>query len=133
MDAGLAEGCVITIERRVDCQLGLLVTDDLKSGVKHLIGDIRALVDTDEIPPRIDLFFHDSTHRYEHQLWEFETFWPRLSSGGMLVSHDVGMNASFVDFVSSTYVHNDRGVTDVAKTSHGAWGRIGSIGFALKT
>jgi hypothetical protein len=33
-------------------------------------------------------------------LWEFRQFWPRLRDGGLLVSHDVQMNAAFPEFVT---------------------------------
>jgi cephalosporin hydroxylase len=53
-------------------------------------------------------FLHDSSHSYEHMLWEFRQFWPRLRDGGLLVSHDVQMNAAFPEFVTKTYAHKKR-------------------------
>jgi hypothetical protein len=45
-----------------------------------------------------DFFLHDSDHSYANMLWEFETAWPRLRSGGLLFSDDVISNAAFDDF-----------------------------------
>ncbi|MBI3760534.1 MAG: class I SAM-dependent methyltransferase [Chloroflexi bacterium] len=45
-----------------------------------------------------DLFIHDSDHSYENMLWEFETVWPRLRSGGVLFSDDIISNSAFDDF-----------------------------------
>lgn len=47
---------------------------------------------------RVDMFFHDSDHSYGHMMWEYCTIWPSLNSGGLLVSDDIGWNASFWDF-----------------------------------
>jgi hypothetical protein len=47
---------------------------------------------------RVDLFLHDSDHSYENMCWEFETAWPKVRPGGLLVSDDVLANTSFFDF-----------------------------------
>ena len=79
------------------------------------------------------MFLHDSSHSYRHMLWEFRQFWPRLRDGGLLVSHDVQMNAAFPEFVTKTYAHEKKtGRRDVQRTSHHEWGRWGYIGFAIK-
>jgi hypothetical protein len=66
-------------------------------------------------------------------LWEFRQFWPRLRDGGLLVSHDVQMNAAFAEFVAKTHVDNRKtGRRDALRTSHYEWGRWGYIGFAIK-
>jgi predicted O-methyltransferase YrrM len=46
----------------------------------------------------IDLFIHDSAHTESNMRYEFETAWPALRSGGVLLSHDITMNAAFADF-----------------------------------
>ena len=46
----------------------------------------------------IDLFFHDSAHTYEVMTFEFETVWPKLRQGGLLLSHDEDWNTAFSDF-----------------------------------
>jgi len=48
--------------------------------------------------PGLDLFLHDSEHTYDNMLWEYETVWPHLASGGILLSHDVVWNPAFEDF-----------------------------------
>jgi hypothetical protein len=79
------------------------------------------------------MFLHDSSHSYRHMLWEFRQFWSRLRDGGLLVSHDVQMNAAFSEFVSKTYAHEKKtGRRDVQRTRHYEWGRWGYIGFAIK-
>jgi predicted O-methyltransferase YrrM len=49
----------------------------------------------------IDLFLHDSAHTESNMRYEFETAWPALRSGGILLSHDITMNAAFADFAAT--------------------------------
>jgi predicted O-methyltransferase YrrM len=44
------------------------------------------------------MFIHDSLHTYEHMLWEFETAYPLIRPGGLLVSDDALWNNAFHDF-----------------------------------
>ena len=40
---------------------------------------------------RVDIFFHDSLHYFRHQKFEYETAWPFIRNGGLLLSHDVSL------------------------------------------
>jgi predicted O-methyltransferase YrrM len=51
---------------------------------------------------QIDLFFHDSEHTYENQLFGYRVAWRYLRPGGVLVSDDVHLNRSFRDFSLET-------------------------------
>jgi len=46
----------------------------------------------------IDVFFHDSLHTYEHMMFEFKTALPKIDKGGYLISDDIHLNNSFIDF-----------------------------------
>jgi predicted O-methyltransferase YrrM len=46
----------------------------------------------------VDLFFHDSDHRYLPQMFEYEAAWPTLTPGGVLASDDVNNTPAFLDF-----------------------------------
>ncbi len=79
--------------------LGWVVPDWLRPRWKVMPGDSR------EILPKllaqlksIDVFIHDSLHTYEHMIWEFRQAYPRLRSGGLLLSDDAGWNSAFSDF-----------------------------------
>ena len=52
----------------------------------------------------IDVFLHDSLHTYENMLWEYETAWPFIRKGGLLLSHDIPLNNAFSDF-SERIIH----------------------------
>jgi hypothetical protein len=48
----------------------------------------------------VDLFVHDSLHTYKNMKMEFESLWPYLSPGGVLISDDIEGNSAFQEFVS---------------------------------
>jgi hypothetical protein len=53
----------------------------------------RVLPETLKELGEIDIFQHDSRHSYSNQLREYQTAWPFIRSGGMLVSDDVSNDA----------------------------------------
>jgi len=134
-DEKLATSKLYSIELSEDCEQGALIPDELRSsgGFVPMRGRIEDFLKGDQLPRSIDMFLHDSSHSYQHMLWEFRQFWPRLRDGGLLVSHDVQMNAAFPEFVTKTYAHEKKtGRRDVQRTSHYEWGRWGYLGFAIK-
>ena len=135
-DEGLVTAKLHSIELSQDCEQGSLIPDELRSVSSSFVpmrGRIEDFLKRNELPLSIDMFLHDSSHSYRHMLWEFHQFWPRLRDGGLLVSHDVQMNAAFPEFVAETYAHDRKtGRRDAQRTSHYEWGRWGYIGFAIK-
>jgi predicted O-methyltransferase YrrM len=135
-DGKLAAAKLYSIELSQECEQGALIPDELRSasaGFVPMRGKVEDFLKGDRLPSLIDMFLHDSSHSYRHMLWEFRQFWPRLRDGGLLVSHDVQMNAAFPDFVTKTYAHDKRtDRRDAQRTSHHEWGRWGYIGFAVK-
>jgi hypothetical protein len=78
---------------------GWLIPQWLRAPWQVHLGDAR------EMLPRllaqlgnIGIFIHDSLHTYEHMMWEFETAYPHLLAGGILISDDALWNNSFRDF-----------------------------------
>lgn len=54
---------------------------------------------------KIDVFFHDSLHTYEHMLFEYNTCWAHLQDNGILISDDIVVmngkgHSPFVDFAN---------------------------------
>ena len=134
-DEELATAKLYSIELSQDCEQGALIPDELRSGASFIAmrGRIEDFLKRSQLPPSIDMFLHDSSHSYRHMLWEFRQFWPRLRDGGLLVSHDVQMNAAFPEFMANTYAHERKtGRRDEQRTSHYEWGRWGYLGFAIK-
>ncbi len=131
-DAGVPQPALFSVEWMEDCGIGHLIPDELKGGYRPMVGKVEDFMKRKAFPESIDLFLHDSSHRYKHMLEEFRYFWTRLRPGGILISHDVNMNAAFTDFVSKTYVHDKIGQTDEERTQHAYWGRFGNLGFIIK-
>ncbi|MEA3163034.1 MAG: hypothetical protein QOE88_852 [Verrucomicrobiota bacterium] len=132
-EAGVKGGKLFSVEVDPNIHVGSMIPERLKSGFSPLIGDVKQFMKKEAFPSQIDLFLHDSSHRYKYQYLEFKYFWKRLKPNGVLVSHDVNFNASFVDFVSTTYRHDKIGVTDKSRTTHTVWGRLGTVGFMVKS
>ncbi len=132
-DEKLATAKLYSIEWCKDCEQGALIPDELRPQFVPLRGKVEDFARSDELPSCIDMFLHDSSHSYRHMLWEFRQFWQRLRDGGLLVSHDVHMNAAFPEFVAKTYTDDKKtGRRDAQRTSHYEWGRWGYIGFVTK-
>jgi predicted O-methyltransferase YrrM len=132
-EAGIEAGKLLSVEVNPIIPVGSMIPERLKSGFTPMIGDVKQFMKKEVFPDQIDFFLHDSSHRYKYQYLEFRYFWKKLKPKGVLVSHDVNFNASFVDFVSSTYEHDKIGVTDKVQTTHTVWGRLGTIGFMVKS
>jgi predicted O-methyltransferase YrrM len=135
-DEKLTTSKLYSIEFSQECEQGALIPNELRSvssGFVPMRGKVEDFLKRNEIPSSIDMFLHDSSHSYRHMLWEFRQFWPRLCDGGLLVSHDVQMNAAFLEFIANTCAHDkETGRRDAQRTSHYEWGRWGYIGFAIK-
>jgi predicted O-methyltransferase YrrM len=132
-DERLATAKLYSIECSEECEQGALIPDELRLQFVPMRGKVEDFLKRDQLPSPIDMFLHDSSHSYRHMLWEFRQFWPRLRDGGLLVSHDVQMNAAFPEFVAKTYAyHKKTGRRNAQRTSHYEWGRWGYIGFAIK-
>lgn len=43
----------------------------------------------------VDMFVHDSLHTYRNMRWEFDTVWPSLPPGGVVIADDVENNPAF--------------------------------------
>lgn len=71
-----------------------LITGSSTEKLPSLLKDLRL----------IDIFLHDSDHSREHMMWEYTTAWPHITSGGLLVSDDAGMNTAMLDFCRANKV-----------------------------
>jgi len=95
---------------------GFLIPEELKSNWTLIIGDSKEKLPElmNEIG-EINMFFHDSVHTYDFMTFEYETVWPFIENGGLLLSDDVKWNNAFRDFCtrhSLDYkIHNGIGVT----------------------
>jgi predicted O-methyltransferase YrrM len=130
-DEGLTDAKLFSLEMD-QVRNGTLIPSELRPRFVPMHGRVEDFVKRDELPPRIEMFLHDSSHRYRHMLWEFRQFWKRMGDGGLLVSHDVHYNPAFAEFVAKTQARDKDGVMDAERTTHYAWGRWGYLGFVVK-
>ena len=79
---------------------GFIVPSQLRFNWNLILGDSKI-----ELPKLmkfidrpINIFHHDSMHTYDFMMFEFETVFPKLSSGGILLSDDADWNGAFEDF-----------------------------------
>ena len=79
---------------------GWVVPSHLKNQWSLHIGDSKDLLEPVLANlGQVDCFLHDSLHTYDHMIWEFRTVWNYLIRGGLFLSHDVGANDAFFDFM----------------------------------
>ena len=83
---GKSTGWVVPKQSRTRWQLHIGDSKDLLKPLLEKIGEI-------------DCFVHDSLHTYEHMMWEFRTTWKYIRPNGLFLSHDVGANEAFFDFM----------------------------------
>jgi predicted O-methyltransferase YrrM len=75
-------------------EVGYLVPHELRHRWELQTGPSQSLLPKvlDELI-KIDIFQHDSRHSYSNQLREYQTAWPFINDGGLLVSDDISNDA----------------------------------------
>jgi hypothetical protein len=106
LPAGLSTGFLVPEYLR---NVWTLIEGDAKVELPALLGRL----------PEVDLFFHDSEHTFAHQMFEYDAVWPRLRSGGLLVSDDTNWSNAFDEFCRKTHL---RGLK--LRTAHSVYGAI---------
>jgi len=96
---------------------GWLVPDIYRDRFEVQIGDAKELLPglVDRLE-RLDLFFHDSDHTYEHMMFEYEEVMRKLAPGGVIMADDVSWNSSLWDYADMRCVpsYNYRGMIGCA-------------------
>jgi predicted O-methyltransferase YrrM len=96
---------------------GWIVPDIYRDRFHVQVGDAKKLLPklVDRVD-RIDLFFHDSDHTYNHMMFEFNEVMRKLVPGGVIIADDISWNASLWDFADTRGVpsYNFRGTMGAA-------------------
>jgi len=80
-------------------QSGWIIPNELRRRWRLTIGkSSQVLIYLLKQVHHVDVFLHDSEHTYENMTYEYQTVWPYLKDGGLLISHDIGWNNAFHDF-----------------------------------
>ena len=86
---------------------GWIVPDKLRSRWELQYGKtidlLPSLLDRFE---KIDMFFHDSDHSYENMMFEFQTVFKKLRSGGVILADNAYDHSAFSDFAMSKQIPN---------------------------
>jgi predicted O-methyltransferase YrrM len=83
---------------------GWVIPDELRGRWRLVLGRSQ-----EELPPllerlgTLDFFMHDSEHSYECMRFEFETAWPALRDGGVLIADDWDWNDAFMELAQETH------------------------------
>jgi predicted O-methyltransferase YrrM len=78
---------------------GWIVPDAYRDRFEVLNGDAKLLLPgLLEKLGKIDMFYHDSDHTYEHMMFEFEEAKKYLNPHGIMMADDISWNASLWDF-----------------------------------
>jgi predicted O-methyltransferase YrrM len=86
----------------VETKSGWIIPDRLRDRWDLTLGKT-----SEKLPPLlekiapVDVFFHDSAHTYENMVWEFQTIWPNLRKGGVMMAHNINKHSAFADFEKS--------------------------------
>ena len=83
---------------------GWVIPDELRGRWRLVLG--RSQEELPRLLERLgtlDFFMHDSEHSYECMRFEFETAWPALRDGGVLVADDWDWNDAFVELAQETH------------------------------
>lgn len=78
---------------------GYLVPETLKGRWDLRLGDSKVLL-PQAIEGGVDFFLHDSDHSYAHQMFEYQTVWPKLSVGGLFMSDDTDWTPAWKEFLA---------------------------------
>jgi predicted O-methyltransferase YrrM len=77
---------------------GIAVSDDLEGRWRlHRGTSARVLPRLLKETPTVDLFVHDSLHTHKNMSREFDTIWPHLRPGALLLADDIERNHAFQD------------------------------------
>jgi len=82
---------------------GWVIPDELRGRWQLVLG--RSQEELPRLVERLgtfDFFMHDSEHSYECMRFEFETAWPALRDGGVLVADDWDWNDAFMELAQET-------------------------------
>lgn len=97
-------GCMHEDRLRKGRETGFVVPDKLRKAWTLIPGDARV-----ELPRMLeklgqfDCFYHDSTHTYDHMMFELSLAWEHISNG-LILCDDIGWNDAFGDFCKTKNV-----------------------------
>lgn len=86
------------ISFEIDPGAGWLIPEAMRSHHRIVLGDSLVQIPAILKHERVDMFIHDSDHRYEHEAAEFEAIADHLNGGAALISDNAHGCTAFADF-----------------------------------
>lgn len=84
------------LRRKAEKFWGIAVPEDLEGRWNlHRGTSARVLPRLLQESPKVDLFVHDSLHTHKNMSREFDTIWPHLRPGALLLADDIERNSAF--------------------------------------
>lgn len=119
------DGMLVSFD--INEQAGWLVPDFLRSRHELEIGSAPGNFAPAFKGRRVDIFIHDSDHRYEHEMAEFEAVGPMCAPNAVLIS-DNAFGAAFPDFCA----HHGLRTHIFKEVPRGHWYPGAGIGLAIR-
>jgi len=91
---------------------GWLIPDRILPRFECMSGDSKKLLPKLlEKVGKVDLFYHDSDHSYDHMWWEFETILPYMNPHGVIIADNIAWSSVTWDWAQKhgLYSFNHRG------------------------
>ncbi len=86
--------------------VGFVIPEDLKNKWKLVLGDSTVTLPRElKIYKNIEMFFHDSTHTYDHVSFELNTVFPYLSKNFIIVVDNYDWTDAPKDFAKKNELH----------------------------
>jgi hypothetical protein len=99
-----------------EAQSGWFVPDSLRDKWDLWLGDSRELLPKAKAKhPKVDIFFHDSLHSYDHMKFEFQMALDWLEDGKIIMSDDIQNNNAFEELALSCSTASALGTFGLAK------------------
>lgn len=121
-----SDGTLVSFD--IHDQVGWLIPDFVRSRHQLEIGPAPDVFEQALRGRPVDLFIHDSDHRYEHETAEFEAIGPRAAAHAVLLSDNAHAGTAFRDFCER------RGLTFrfFREIPQGHWYPGAGIGLAIR-
>jgi predicted O-methyltransferase YrrM len=92
-------GHVVGID--IDPDAGWLLDDEMRAKHELILGDSLSVLPAAIANRQVDLFIHDSDHRYQHEFREYQLVHPHLSPDAVILSDNAHIVPALRDFAAA--------------------------------
>ena len=77
-----------------------------------------------QLPPEVDVLFIDTSHEYEHTLYELHAFMPRVVPGGIGLFHDTNLYMNTSGQIDDDFPQVSKALNEYCKQTGQSWENI---------